>query len=36
MEMVVICNEVFDNVLRIVRGVDVNEKTLFMDVIDGV
>jgi trimethylamine--corrinoid protein Co-methyltransferase len=33
MEMVVICNEVFDNVLRIVRGVDVNDETLAVDVI---
>jgi len=33
MEMVVICDEIFDNVLRIVRGVDVNDETLAVDVI---
>jgi len=36
MEMVVICDEIFDNVLRIVRGVDVNDETLAVDVIQEV
>lgn len=33
MEMVVICDEIFDNVFRIVRGVEVNDETLAVDVI---
>ena len=36
MEMVVICDEIFDNVFRIVRGVDVNDETLAVDVIEEV
>jgi len=36
MEMVVICDEIFDNVFRIVRGVDVNDDTLAVDVIEEV
>ena len=34
MEMAVICDEIFDNVLRIVRGVEVNDETLAVDVIE--
>ena len=33
-EMVVICDEIFDNVFRIVRGVDVNDETLAVEVIE--
>lgn len=33
MEMAVICNDVLGNVLRIVRGVEVNDETLAVDVI---
>jgi trimethylamine--corrinoid protein Co-methyltransferase len=33
MEMAVICNDVVGNVLRIIRGVDVNDEALAVDVI---
>jgi len=33
MEMAVICNDVLGNVLRIIRGVEVNDETLAVDVI---
>jgi trimethylamine--corrinoid protein Co-methyltransferase len=36
MEMVVICDEIFENVLRIVRGVEVNDETLAVEVIQQV
>jgi len=36
MEMVVICDEIFDNVYRIIRGVDVNDETLAVEVIEQV
>jgi trimethylamine--corrinoid protein Co-methyltransferase len=36
MEMVVICDEIFGNVYRIVRGVDVTDETLAVDVIEEV
>ena len=36
MEMAVICNEILGNVLRIVRGIEVNDETLAVDIIEEV